>query len=36
MCIRDSVKIISQHADDIREAIFTQLDRGVTVLHRCV
>ena len=27
------VKIISQHADDIREAIFTQLDRGVTVLH---
>ena len=27
------LKIISQHADDIREAIFTQLDRGVTVLH---
>ena len=30
---RTEVKIISQHADDIREAIFTQLDRGVTVLH---
>ena len=30
---RTEVKIISQHADDIREAIFTQLDRGVTILH---
>ena len=30
---RTEVKIISQHADDIREAIFIQLDRGVTVLH---
>ena len=30
---RTEVKIISQYADDIREAIFTQLDRGVTVLH---
>ena len=30
---RTEVKIISQHADDIREAIFTQLDRGVTLLH---
>ena len=30
---RTEVKLISQHADDIREAIFTQLDRGVTVLH---
>lgn len=30
---RTEVKIISQHADEIREAILTQLDRGVTVLH---
>lgn len=30
---RTEVKIISQHADDIREAIFSQLDRGVTILH---
>jgi len=30
---RTEVKIISQHADEIREAIFSQLDRGVTVLH---
>ena len=30
---RTEVKLISQHADDIREAIFTQLDRGVTILH---
>ena len=30
---RTEVKIISQHADDIREAIFIQLDRGVTILH---
>ena len=30
---RTEVKIISQHADEIREAIFSQLDRGVTILH---
>ena len=30
---RTEVKIISQHADEIRDAIFAQLDRGVTVLH---
>ena len=30
---RTEVKLSSEHADDIREAIFTQLDRGVTVLH---
>ena len=30
---RTEVKIISQHADDIREAILEQLDRGVTILH---
>ena len=30
---RTEVKIISQHADEIREAIFSQLDRGETILH---
>ena len=30
---RTEVKIISKHADEIREAILSQLDRGVTVLH---
>ena len=30
---RTEVKIISQHADEIREAIFSQLDRGVPILH---
>ena len=30
---RTEVKIISQHGDEIREAIFSQLDRGVTILH---
>ena len=30
---RTEVKIISNHADDIRAAILLNLDRGVTVLH---
>lgn len=30
---RTEVKIISQYSDEIREAIFAELDRGVTVLH---
>ena len=30
---RTEVTIISQHADEIRAAIFSQLDRGVTILH---
>ena len=30
---RTEVKIISKYSDEIREAILTQLDRGVTVLH---
>ena len=30
---RTEVKIISEHADEIRDAIFAQLDRGVTVLY---
>ena len=30
---RTEVKIISRYADEIRDAILSQLDRGVTVLH---
>ena len=30
---RTEVKIISKYSDEIREAILSQLDRGVTVLH---
>ena len=30
---RTEVKINSQYSDEIREAIFAELDRGVTVLH---
>ena len=30
---RTEVKIISQYSDEIREAILSELDRGVTVLH---
>ena len=30
---RTEVKIISAHANEIRDAIFSQLDRGVTVLY---
>ena len=30
---RTEVKIISQHSDRIRQAILSQVDRGVTVLH---
>ena len=30
---RTEVKIISKYADEIREAILSELDRGVTVLH---
>ena len=30
---RTEVKIISKYSDEIREAILSQLDRGVTILH---
>ena len=30
---RTEVKIISQYADEIRQTIFSELDRGVTILH---
>ena len=30
---RTEVKIISEYADEIRQTIFSELDRGVTILH---